>query len=70
MRTTVTLDDDLVEKAKRYTGIKETSQLLKRGLTELVRVEAGRRLIAMGGTMPDLAVAPRRKASATSGASA
>ena len=59
MRTTVTLDDELVVKAREYTGIKETSALLRRALTSLVQVEAGRRIAALGGTMPDLKAPPR-----------
>ena len=61
MRTTVTLDDDLVEKARRYTGIKETSALMRAALTSLVQREAGRRIAALGGTMPGLELPPRRR---------
>ena len=61
MRTTVTLDDALVEKAMELTGISETSALLHDGLKALVRVESARRLAALGGTDPDSATAPRRR---------
>lgn len=61
MRTTVTLDDDLVEKAVELTGITERSALLRDGLRALVRVESARRLAALGGTDPDASVAPRRR---------
>jgi Arc/MetJ family transcription regulator len=61
MRTTVTLDDKLVAKAKEYTGIRETSALLEEALTYLVQWEAGRRLALLGGTEPDLVVPPRRR---------
>jgi Arc/MetJ family transcription regulator len=61
MRTTVTLDDELLEKAQRYTGIKEKSALLHEALTFLVAREAGRRLAAMGGTEPDFVAPPRRR---------
>lgn len=61
MRTTVTLEDDLVKTAKGYTGIDETSALIKRALTELVQREAAQRLIKLGGTMPDLKYIPRRR---------
>ena len=61
MRTTITLEDDLVKTAKSYSGIEETNALIKKALTELVQREAGRRLAALGGTMPDLEDIPRRR---------
>jgi Arc/MetJ family transcription regulator len=61
MRTTVTLDDDLVRAAQEYTGIKEKTALIRRALTELIQREAYRRLAALGGTMPDLKSIPRRR---------
>ena len=61
MRTTVTIDDDLLAKAKRYTGVGETSALVRLALTALVQREAGRRLAALGGTMPDIQAVRRRR---------
>lgn len=61
MRTTVTLDDALVERAIELTGISEKSALLRDGLKTLIRVESARRLAALGGTDPDASVAPRRR---------
>jgi len=61
MRTTVTLDDDLIAAAQEYTGIKEKSALLRAALTALVEREAARRLARLGGTMPDLKPVPRRR---------
>lgn len=61
MRTTVVLDDELVRKAQEYTGIKEKAALIRRALKELIHREASRRLAALGGTMPDLEGAPRRR---------
>ena len=61
MRTTVTVEDELLAKAKEYTGISETSAVLREALKTLVALEAGRRLAALGGTMPDLEDAPRRR---------
>lgn len=61
MRTTVTLDDELVEKARFYTGIKETPALIRQALKKLVEREAARRLARLGGTMPDLRPVPRRR---------
>ena len=42
MRTTVTLDDDLVSRAQELTGVKERSVLLREGLETLIRVESAR----------------------------
>jgi Arc/MetJ family transcription regulator len=61
MRTTVTLDDELVARAQDYTGVREKSALLREALKALVEREAARRLIRLGGTMPDLKVPPRRR---------
>jgi len=61
MRTTVTLDDELVKKAMAYTGITETSVLLREALTQMVRREALRRLAALGGSDPEASLPPRRR---------
>lgn len=61
MRTTLTLDDELVEKARFYTGIKETPALIREALKKLVELEASRRLARLGGTMPNLKPVPRRR---------
>ncbi|OLP52943.1 antitoxin [Rhizobium rhizosphaerae] len=61
MRSTINLDEALVEKAKSLTGTQETTALVRQALETLVRVESGKRLIALGGTMPDAEAAPRRR---------
>jgi Arc/MetJ family transcription regulator len=61
MRTTVTLDDDLIAAAQEYTGITAKSALLRAALTALVEREAARRLARLGGTMPDLKPVRRRR---------
>ena len=61
MRTTITIDDELMEKAAKYTGIKERSALISEALRQLVVREAGRRLAAIGGTEPDFVAPPRRR---------
>jgi Arc/MetJ family transcription regulator len=60
MRTTLDLDAELVSKAARLTGITKKTDLVHAGLKALVAREAGRRLAAMGGTMPALK-RPRRR---------
>jgi Arc/MetJ family transcription regulator len=61
MRTTVTLDDELLAKAQQYTGIQEKSALLQQALTTLVQIEAGRRLARLGGSDPEAKAPPRRR---------
>jgi Arc/MetJ family transcription regulator len=61
MRTTVTLDDELVAKAQQITGVTEKSALVNAALREVIQADAARRLISLGGTMPDLEVPERRR---------
>jgi Arc/MetJ family transcription regulator len=61
MRTTITIDDELLTKAQEYSGIRETSALIREALQTLVQLEAGRRLARLGGTMPGLKAPPRRR---------
>jgi len=61
MRTTVTLDDEMVAKAQSYTGIQEKSALIREALKRLIEREAARRLARLGGSMPDLKPIPRRR---------
>jgi Arc/MetJ family transcription regulator len=61
MRTTLNLDDELVNTAMRLTGIKEKTALVNAGLKELITRESARRLAALGGTMPGLKSIPRRR---------
>ena len=61
MRTTLNLDDDLVDRARRLTGIEEKTALVNAGLKELIARESARRLAALGGTMPGLKPIPRRR---------
>lgn len=61
MRTTINLDDELIEDLRESTGIRETSAIVRKALTEMRQREAGRRLIALGGSMPDLKTPPRRR---------
>jgi Arc/MetJ family transcription regulator len=65
MRTTVTLDDDVLAHAAELVGVDETSALVRRGLETLIRVESARRLAALGGTDTKAASAPRRRNTAS-----
>ncbi|RAN79134.1 DUF2191 domain-containing protein [Bacillus sp. SRB_336] len=59
MRTTVTVDDELLARASELTGIIERSTLLRDGLTTLIRVESAKRLAKLGGTDSSATAAPR-----------
>ncbi len=61
MRTTVTLDDDLLARAEEMTGVHEKSRLIREALQALVQREAARRLARLGGSAPDLELPPRRR---------
>lgn len=61
MRTTVTLDDDLVEAAGQAIGVAERSVVLREGLKALIEREAARRLVRLGGSDPAAAVPARRR---------
>jgi Arc/MetJ family transcription regulator len=63
MRTTVILDDELLQTAQEYTGITERTALLRKALKALIHLEASRRLAALGGTMPELEDIPRLRVS-------
>jgi Arc/MetJ family transcription regulator len=65
MRTTLIIDDVLVERARRLTGIDEKTALVHAGLEALIAREAAKRLAALGGSQPQLEPTPRRR-SATS----
>jgi len=61
MRTTLNIDDDLLEEAQRLTGETERTALVREGLRALVQRESARRLARLGGSEPKLKRAPRRK---------
>jgi Arc/MetJ family transcription regulator len=62
MRTTVTLDDELVAEAQRLTGTREKGPLVREALRALIARESARRLARLGGSEPALQPAPRRRA--------
>ena len=61
MRTTVTLDDALLARADQLCGHLERSGLLKEALRALVQRESAKRLVALGGSEPELEPIPRRR---------
>jgi len=61
MRTTLALDDNLLDQAQLMTGLKEKSALIREALKALIERESARRLALLGGTEPELEAAPRRR---------
>lgn len=61
MRTTLNLDDELIERARRLTGIAEKTALLHAGLEALIARAGARRLAALGGSERRLAPIRRRR---------
>lgn len=63
MRTTVTVDDELVARAAELTGVTEKSALLRESLKALIERESARRLARLGGSEPQIKDIPRRRSS-------
>ncbi len=61
MRTTITLDEDLVARAQAATGLREVSRLVHEALKALIEREGARRLARLGGTQARLKPPPRRR---------
>ena len=61
MRTTLNIDDALLEEAARLTGTTEKTALVRRGLEALIALESARRLAALGGSEKALRPIPRRR---------
>lgn len=65
MRSTLNIDDKLIEEARQLTGIQEKTALVRAALEALIAREVGRRLAALGGTQPDFEAGPRRRSKRT-----
>lgn len=61
MRTTVTLDDALLDRAQRLSGLHERSALLREALAALIQRESANRLARLGGTEGALKLPSRRR---------
>ena len=68
MRTTVTIDDALYEQALELAdpGMDKTD-LFRTAMLTFVRVQAAKRLAALGGSAPDMPGIPRRQPEPTAG---
>jgi len=61
MRTTLNIDDQILERASLLTGIKEKTSLVRLGLEALIARESSKRLARLGGTEKALQSIPRRR---------
>ena len=61
MRTTISLDDDLVAKAETLTGLREKTPLVREALLALIERESARRMARLGGSDPNAKAPPRRR---------
>lgn len=61
MRTTLIIEDALLERAREATGIQEKTALVRAGLEALIAREAGKRLAALGGKQPKISDVRRRR---------
>ena len=61
MRTTLNIDEALLEKAAELTGVTEKTSLVRLGLEALIALESARRLAALGGTEKALRAVGRRR---------
>lgn len=62
MRTTLIIDDKLLEEASKLTGVKEKTSLVRLGLEAIIALESSKRLARLGGTEKNLRPIPRRRA--------
>jgi Arc/MetJ family transcription regulator len=61
VRTTLNLNDELLNKARRLSGIEERTALIHEGLRALISRESARRLARLGGSDPNAKSVPRRR---------
>lgn len=61
MRTTLNIEEELLDKAARLTGIEEKTSLVRLGLEALIARESAKRLAELGGTEKKFQKIPRRR---------
>lgn len=61
MRTTINIDDDLLEKATKLLGPVDRTAIVREALVALIQRESARRLARLGGSEPNLKLPPRRR---------
>ena len=63
MRTTLNIDDELMEEARRISGLTEKTAVVREGLMALIERDSARRLARLGASEPHLKPTPRRRSS-------
>jgi Arc/MetJ family transcription regulator len=61
MRTTLNIEDRLIDQAAKLTGITEKTALVRLGLEALIAAESAKRLAKLGGTEKRLRPVSRRR---------
>jgi Arc/MetJ family transcription regulator len=62
MRTTVTIDDALYERALEVADpAMDKADLFREAIKTFVRVQSAKQLASLGGTMPEMQEIPRRR---------
>lgn len=61
MRTTLAIDEELLEEARALSGLQEKSAIVREALKALIARESARRLALLGGTQKGLKPIPRRR---------
>jgi hypothetical protein len=61
VRTTLNIEDELLNKATKLTGVREKTSLVRLGLEALIARESGKRLAKLGGSEKKLKRVPRRR---------
>ena len=61
MRTTLNLNQELLDKAASLTGVREKTALIHLGLEAVIARESARRLAQLGGSQKRLRPIPRRR---------
>lgn len=62
MRATVTIDDELYEKAMEVADpAMDRADLFREAMKTFVRVQAAKRLASLGSAIPDMKDVPRRR---------
>ena len=61
MRTTLIIDDDLLDQATRLSGLREKTAVVHAGLEALIARESAKRLASLGGSDKAARAARRRR---------
>jgi Arc/MetJ family transcription regulator len=65
MRTTLIIDDELMEQARKLSGLEEKTAVVHAALRTLIAAESAKRLAVLGGSEPALRPIRRRRSAVT-----